>query len=230
MSRTRAPHRLDTIIEAATQVFILQGYRLASMDEIAERAGVSPATLYLYAGNKAALFELVVRRAFGDPAALDVPLPYQGHAETGPVEAIWTHLVTVARFEELEHAARRKRAADPRTEVRLVAGELYLGAWRCRRGIKLIEKCARDWPELHALFYRQFRERVIGNLTRFIAHRVAAGQFRPVPDAAVAARAVLELVAWFAFHRYTAADESTIPDDLAEATVLQFITDALVPA
>jgi len=43
------------IVEAATEVFIRHGYRKASMDDVAERAGVAKGTIYLYFKNKAEL-------------------------------------------------------------------------------------------------------------------------------------------------------------------------------
>jgi AcrR family transcriptional regulator len=43
------------IVEAATELFIKQGYRKTSMSEVAERAGVAKGTLYLYAKTKADL-------------------------------------------------------------------------------------------------------------------------------------------------------------------------------
>lgn len=43
------------IVEAATEVFIRHGYRKASVDEVAQRAGVAKGTIYLYFRNKAEL-------------------------------------------------------------------------------------------------------------------------------------------------------------------------------
>jgi len=43
------------IIEAAESLFIAQGYRKTSIDEVARRAGVSKGTVYLYAKSKAEL-------------------------------------------------------------------------------------------------------------------------------------------------------------------------------
>lgn len=43
------------ILEAATELFIKQGYRKTSVEEIARRAGVAKGTVYLYFDNKGAL-------------------------------------------------------------------------------------------------------------------------------------------------------------------------------
>lgn len=50
----------NTILEGAIEVFIEDSYELASMDKIAERAGVSKRTVYNHFGSKENLFETVV--------------------------------------------------------------------------------------------------------------------------------------------------------------------------
>ena len=76
MVRTRAPHRLEEIVEAATVVFLEKGYRRARMDEIAREAGVSPGLLYSYAEGKEALFQLAQLRELGvDISRSELPVP-----------------------------------------------------------------------------------------------------------------------------------------------------------
>lgn len=48
------------IIEAATRIFLDQGYRSTSMDAIAREAGVSKQTIYNHYGNKEALFSDII--------------------------------------------------------------------------------------------------------------------------------------------------------------------------
>jgi len=49
-----------TILEGAIDVFISMGYELASMDKIAETAGVSKRTVYNHFGSKENLFQAIV--------------------------------------------------------------------------------------------------------------------------------------------------------------------------
>ncbi len=53
------------MLDAAVQVFSRRGYHAASMDEIAERAGISKPLVYLYLGSKAELFTACIRREAG---------------------------------------------------------------------------------------------------------------------------------------------------------------------
>jgi len=50
----------DAIVKAAAQVFLEHGYGAASMDHIAQEAGVSKQTIYSHFGAKDALFEAIV--------------------------------------------------------------------------------------------------------------------------------------------------------------------------
>lgn len=59
-----ASSRLDTkgrVLDAAFEVFTEKGFHVATVDEIAERAGVGKGTLYRYFSNKEALFNELVR-------------------------------------------------------------------------------------------------------------------------------------------------------------------------
>ncbi len=50
----------DAILKGAEDIFISLGYELASMDKIAEKAGVSKRTVYNHFGSKEKLFEVIV--------------------------------------------------------------------------------------------------------------------------------------------------------------------------
>lgn len=54
--------RIDALINAATHVFLRDGYGLASIDKVASEAGVSTRTIYERFKNKADLLVAVIRR------------------------------------------------------------------------------------------------------------------------------------------------------------------------
>lgn len=61
------------LIEAASVLFLDQGYVATTLAQIAERAGVAARTVYVRFGTKAALFSRVVDQALvGDPEPVDV--------------------------------------------------------------------------------------------------------------------------------------------------------------
>ncbi|MEU7002610.1 TetR/AcrR family transcriptional regulator [Nonomuraea sp. NPDC046570] len=59
----RSPAKRRTILEAATELFLNEGYARVSVDAIAARAGVGKQTVYSHFGNKERLFLAVVDRA-----------------------------------------------------------------------------------------------------------------------------------------------------------------------
>lgn len=55
------PSTKDKILEAALEIFSHKGFHVATVDEIAERAGVGKGTLYRHFSNKETLFNELVR-------------------------------------------------------------------------------------------------------------------------------------------------------------------------
>jgi AcrR family transcriptional regulator len=71
--------RRQEIIEAAFQVFMRYGYRRTTMDDIAQRVGLSRPTLYLTFPNKDAIFRAVVEAGFERLLSeIDAGLPARG--------------------------------------------------------------------------------------------------------------------------------------------------------
>ena len=59
----RAPaERPKEILEAAMELFVEKGFAGTRLDDVAERAGLSKAAIYLYFDDKIALFEGVIRQ------------------------------------------------------------------------------------------------------------------------------------------------------------------------
>lgn len=75
----------QVILTAAMGAFAQYGFRRVSMDEIAKRAGMSRAALYLHFRNKEDIFATGVEMYFGQVAAA---MKLKLHAATDPVEAL----------------------------------------------------------------------------------------------------------------------------------------------
>ena len=116
----------------------------------------------------------------------------------------------------------------PRAELAAIVGEHYDRVARYRRVIKLVERSALDWPELADRFYVRGRRPFVRRLGEYIARRVASGDLAAVPDPDVAARYVIEVVAWFANHRHGDRDGRSIDEATARATVVELVTRSLV--
>ena len=197
------------------------------MQDVAAAGDVSPGLLYTYAAGKEALFSLVVQREVGvDVDALPLPVP---NPDTKKLEA----LVRKSMRELVQSpAARRGRAdgaaADARAELAAIVAEQYDGIHRAR-ALRLVERCrAPIGPSSPTSSTAGCASRTCNDSAGTSRVRVASGDFRPVPDADVAAGLHPRDGRWFANHRYGDHDGVGIDDDIACATVVELVTNSLV--
>ena len=61
--RRRAEARPDEVLDAALALFVEKGFAGTRLDDVAARAGLSKAAIYLYFEDKMALFQGVIRQA-----------------------------------------------------------------------------------------------------------------------------------------------------------------------
>jgi AcrR family transcriptional regulator len=155
----RSARKRRAILDAATTLFLGNGYRGTSMDEIAALAGVSKQTVYKAFSDKESLFSEIVVGAV-DEAADPVHAEVLALEDTGDVEA------------DLGRLARHLlgRVMQPRILKlrRLVIGE------------------AGRFPELGRTFYEQGPARTIASLATAFERLAARGALR-LDDPALAA-------------------------------------------
>jgi len=102
--------RENEIIDAAREVIARDGLRRASMDKIAEAAGTSKGTLYLYFENKEALVREATARGHAALAAHIEAV--MGRAED-PVAAIEAYIRAVIQFSDDHELVFRAMNAHP---------------------------------------------------------------------------------------------------------------------
>src|SRR6476620_5334708 len=224
--RTRAPQRLDAIAAAALATFAAAGYRGTRMADVAAAAGVSPGLLYTYAESKEALFALVVQRETGvDISALPLPVATTSDAEL--VALVRRGLHGLVAMHALAEAESTDAPADVEAEVAAIVAEHFDAILGCRTLLRLVERCAKDWPVLATAFYEDGRQLHLERLARYLDRRRAAGLLAPIDDTAVAARFVMETIAWFANHRFGDHDGAALDDDAVRHEVVALVTRAL---
>jgi AcrR family transcriptional regulator len=226
MPRVKPEQRLEQVVDAALRVFSDKGFKRAQMDDVAAAMGVSKGTVYNYVESKEALFYLLVERAFGGsegPTELPVRTPKPG----ATIRRLRKRLEGGARLPALQTALARPSAPDPAAELEAIVREFYTVIAITRRSVTMLERSARDLPDVAQLWYRDIRQPVIDELTRYLETRMAAGELRQVPDPSTAARLMLETITWFARHRHDRAHEVIAEDDGAEDAVVDFIVHSL---
>jgi len=220
--------RLAQLVETATNVFIEQGYQRTQMADIAQALGVAKGTLYLYVESKEALFDLVVRHADDKDAAKDLALPISTPRPGATLRYVRAELERHQRLPRLAEALARRRVTNVARELADIVRELFQALARNRRRIKLIDRSARDYPELAALWFEGARGGFLSLLEHYLRDRTARGSLRSVPDIQAAARLALETTVFWAVHRHWDARPQDVNEATAEATVVHFVVAALV--
>ncbi|MBW2244815.1 MAG: TetR/AcrR family transcriptional regulator [Deltaproteobacteria bacterium] len=223
MARKRPEGRLAALAEAALSQFSQRGYRRAQVADVAAELGLSPGTVYGSVASKEALFDLAVRAAF------DERLPESdGPVAEPPLEALVERVNRLMRDRmqtpEIVRAVKRQRApADVRGELETLVREQYDLVARNRRAIRLLDRCAADWPALAELYHRGARGGLNRRWERYLARRIETGALPPVPDTAIAGRLVIETIAWFAMHRHGDPNPQPMDDAKVRETVVTML-------
>jgi AcrR family transcriptional regulator len=148
--RRRKEARPGEIVDAALEVFAEKGFAAAKLDDIARKAGISKATLYLYFDTKDEIFRAVAQSAV---ASLIEALERQVEGADAPFAEIAPRLLARA-------AAMMKGGRVPAI-ARMVIGE------------------SRNFPDLACIWHDDVVARVIGIVTGMIARAQARGEVAP---------------------------------------------------
>jgi AcrR family transcriptional regulator len=147
----RKDARPGEILDAALDLFVEKGFAATRLEDVAQRAGVSKGTVYLYFDGKEDLFKAVIR--------------------SGMVRAI----------EEAERrvAAYPGSAADLLREL-YTAWWQNIGGTKLAGIPKLMISEAQNFPELARFYYEEVIQRGSQLFARTIERGIERGEFRPV--------------------------------------------------
>ena len=208
-------------------VFARTGFRQAQMADVARETGVALGTLYSYVESKAALFGLVVDRAFTESSWTDIELPIPTPSPADLLERTRLRIEGLTELPLLDAAQRSGQSEEPRSELRNVLEEIWDLTLETRLAADMIERSARDWPELSELFYTKIRRDLFGRLQAYFAAQIRSGRFRSDGDPGMIARTTLETITFWARHRYRDPDGLGPSDTEARKTVLAFLVDGI---
>ncbi len=228
--RLSVADRLPEVVDAAVQVFSEKGYEAAQMADIAAVLGMAAGSLYNYVESKEGLFALCLERLMVGEEVLDreptLPLSERSLAVT--LQEVRGRADRLLRLPRLSAALEEPAPADAEEELAGVVRELYDLVGGTRRLADIVERSARDSPELAALFYEEWRAPLLRRLEVYLRARTEAGVFHALDDVEVGARFVIETVAWFARHRFHDLDGWKLDEDATQSTVVDLIVRALL--
>jgi AcrR family transcriptional regulator len=146
----RPEARPEELVESALTVFAERGFRQTTLEEVAQRAGVSKGTVYLYFASKDALFEAVVEKKVIAllESAEEMARAHGGTATEVLVDVVKTMWEAMSR-------------TDMVCVARMVQGEL------------------RQFPEVRRFYFEHVVVRHRRLLADIAARGVASGEFRP---------------------------------------------------
>ena len=223
--RRKPAGRLRQIADAAVTVLSRQGYRLTQMADVARECGLSAGALYGYVESKEAMLHLALAHAFG--MALDeATLPYRIASPEEPLNLLKREIKRAAVWPVLSERMRDGIRLRP-DDLSLVAGELFDVMHGRRRSVWLLDRCAQDIPEIAALYVKQVKARYLDDLAAFLAAGQAQGLFHRDLDPAIAARALLEMIAWLAMHRLRDVLPLPADEDQVRRAAVSLVTHAV---
>lgn len=146
----RSEDRPREICAAALEVFAEKGFAAAKLDEIAQRAGVSKGTLYLYFADKQDLFKAVVQSAIAPN-----------------IEAI-TSAISPSDA-QISEVVRMFLSGFAEREARLPVGAVA----------KIVIGESSNFPELARVWHDEIAAKAIGALAGFVERAQQRGEVRP---------------------------------------------------
>lgn len=180
--RRRAGARPDEILDAALAEFEAQGFDAARVEDIAARAGISKAGVYLYFDSKAALLEALILREVAPVAARAEAIAAAGSADPpAALQAIATMAFTAL--------ANPRIFAVPR----------------------LVLSVSNRFPGIAARYRAEVIDRARGALITIVRAGIDRGDFRPV-DAEAAVRIIVGPVMMEALLRHVFGARDIIVD------------------
>ncbi len=228
MARPIPPDRLQQLVDAAAATFIAHGYRQAQMSDVANRLGVAKGTLYRYVESKEALLDAVIRYADGhEPLPAIEALPLSTQSLDATLDRLRARIAKEASGLRLLTVLEVERCDDVRTELTEVLNDLYQRAYRNRFAIKVVDRCAGDHPALAEMWFGQGRWAQHTLLTQYLEKRIKTGQLKAISSIPIAARLLLETVAFWAVHRHWDPAPQPVEDEQAEHAVVQLLVQSV---
>lgn len=214
--------RIKSIADAATFLFLQQGYSKTQISHIAKAVGVSVGTIYLdFAGKKEIMHFILkctvdpdfINRSFERPITDDLFVGLENDI--------------VAVFEETGNDFAKhikNNAADYDLET-LVSDAFDLLA-KYAVGCLFIEKNQFDFKFL-AEHYRTYRKKFLETMTQYLKIFIQNGRVRPLEQLELSTTLIIEILSWWAMDiRYTSFETQDIPCNLAKEVCIDNIISA----
>ena len=214
--------RIKSITDAATYLFLQQGYSKTQISHIAKAVGVSVGTIYLDFAGKKEIMHFVLKCTI-DPAFINQ------NFERPITDDLFVGLENdiIAVFEKTgsdfaKHLVNKAVDYDLETLVSDAFDILAQYAVGCL----FIEKNQYDFKFL-AEHYRAYRKKFLKTMTQYLTAFVESGKVRPLEQLELTTTLIIEILSWWAMDiRYTSFETQDIPPELAKKICIDNIISA----
>ena len=214
--------RIKSITDAATFLFLQQGYSKTQISHIAKAVGVSVGTIYLDFTGKKEIMHFVLKctidpdfinRDFNRPITDDL------------FKYLENDIVSV--FEKTSSDFARhlvNNAADYSLEALISDAFDMLAQYAV--GCLFIEKNQFDFMFL-AKHYKQYRKKFLEIMTQYLAAFIENGTVRPLEHLELSTTLIIEILSWWAMDiRFTSFETQNIPLSLSKQICMDNIISA----
>lgn len=214
--------RIKSIADAATYLFLQQGYSKTQISHIAKAVGVSVGTIYLDFTGKKEIMHFVLKCTL-DPDFINRQFdrPITDDLFVGLENDI------VEMFEKTgrEFSSHLTNHAEDYNLETLISDAFDMLS-KYAVGCLFIEKNHFDFKFL-AEHYKQYRKRFLETMTQYMAAFIERGTVRPLEHLELSTTLIIEILSWWAMDiRYTSFETQNIPLELSKELCLDNIISA----
>lgn len=185
-SEVVAEFREAEIIDAVRRVIVREGFRNTSMDKVAEEAGISKGTLYLYFKNKEDLVRQATERGHAEMARAIEKLTQEA---IDPDDAIATYVRAMLEFCELNEILFRAMDAHPDSAGGRTATSVNL---RIDQYVTILERIINE--RIHAGKYRKVNSRRVARMIVEAVRGVVIERLRERPSDRISVESEVEMI------------------------------------
>ena len=214
--------RIQTIIDAATMLFLRQGYSKTQISHIAKKVGVSVGIIYLDFAGKKEIMHFVLKCVI-DPDFIN-------HEFNRPItddlfNDLENEIIDLLENKNDGFASHLEDKATTYSFASLISDAFDLLA-RYAVGCLFIEKNYFDFKNLSEA-YLKCRKEFFTTMARYLEHFITLGTVRPVENLELTNTLIIEILSWWAMdRRYISFETCDIPLELAKKTCLDNILSA----
>lgn len=214
--------RIRAIADAATKLFLQQGYAKTQISHIAKAVGVSVGTIYLDFTGKKEILHFILKCTI-DP--LFVEREFERPITDDLFVGLEHEIITL--FEKLGNdfaAHLQDDLADYNFET--LISDAFDILSRYAVGCLFFEKNRFDFRNL-AQHYITYRNQFLNTMMRYISAFIDRGTVRPLEHLELSTTLIIEILSWWAMDiRYTSFETKDISMDLAKQVCMDNIVAA----